>query len=114
MTDPVGVVVGDTGAVGLGVAVALGVGFFVGVTALVGVSDAEGVAITTGVGETKMILMAPSSGTGDTVLLPARSTPMTIRISARTPMIIVTAAIVFLRSSIRSSVALENKRIKLQ
>lgn len=97
--------------VGLGVTVAarrVGVGEFW----LVGVAEAD--ATETGVGETKMILIAPSSGTGDRVFPRVSNTTKIMPTRARKPTMIVTAAIVFLRSSMPSSVTLENNRIKFQ
>ncbi len=55
------------------------------------------------VGEIKIILIAPSGGTGETTFLPDRRIPITTIIN--TPMLtrIVTAATVFVRSSIHLS-----------
>lgn len=94
-------VVADVGEdVGLGVAVACGlvVGLAVGLIVLVGVSTS--VAAGTGVGLMNITRMAPSSGTGETVLFPEISTPIIMMTRTTTPTMMVSAAIVFLRSSI--------------
>jgi len=52
------------------------------------------------VGEMKIILIAPSGGTGETTFLLDRRIPITTIINAPMPTRIVTAATVFVRSSI--------------
>jgi len=100
----VGVMVGvvaDVGVVvGLGVAVAWGlaVGLLVGLVVTVGM--AVDVAAGGGVGLMKITRIAPSSGTGETILLPEMTTPMMTTTRTMIPTMMVSAAIVFRRSSI--------------
>lgn len=67
----------------------------VGVTVIV----AEGVTKLIGVGVKKMILIAPSSGTGESTFFPVSMMPMIIMIKKK-PMMIPEAATVFVLSSI--------------
>jgi len=60
-----------------------------------------GVADTDGVGETNIILMALSSGMGDTILLLETSTPTTTATRTKNPTIMVIAAKVRVLSSIQ-------------
>jgi hypothetical protein len=62
----------------------------------VGVADTAG----TSEGDTNIILIALSSGTGEMIFLPETKTPTTIDTKTRIPMITVTAASVRFRSSI--------------
>lgn len=61
---------------------------------------AEGEAVLTGVGVKNIILIAPSSGTGDNTFFPPKTTPTTIITTRKNPMIILIAATVLVRSSI--------------
>lgn len=92
--------VGEEAVVGLGVAVALGLGAAVafGDDPEVGVSAGEIAGI--GVGLIKMILMAPSSGTGESTFLPVTTTPIVAAIRITNPRSTVMAASVRRRSSI--------------
>ena len=76
--------------------------FFVGVTLPDGDGRGDGVTETTGIGdgETKIILIALSSGTGDNIFLPDIISPTIIDTKTRRPIITVTAASVRRRSSI--------------
>ncbi len=97
----VGVLVGVALPVEVGVTVGFAVGF--GVTFLVGVGEtvlsAVGTAI--GVGVEKIIFIAPSSGTGEMMVLRATSAPTNTITNTTTPTMMVMAASVLLRSSIR-------------
>ena len=81
-----------------------GVGVAVGLLVVLAVGDGEtdgdGELSGVGVGVVKMILIAPSSGTGDTVLLPEITTPATIATNAKHARRTVMAASVRRRSSI--------------
>lgn len=89
-----------------GVVVAVGVSFLVGTGVLVdvvlgdGVRVPDGVGLSTTVGETNIILMASSAGTGDRTFLPEIITPTIITISSSNPTMTVIAARVRFRSSI--------------
>lgn len=98
----VGVLVGVilVAVVGLGVAVGAFVGAFVAVALGVSVGVAVSVGFGIGVGVTKIILIASSSGTGERIFLLETRIPTTIATNTKTPIITVTAASVFLRSSI--------------
>ncbi len=80
--------------------------FFVGVTFPDGVGERDGANVTTGTGDgdTKIILIALSSGTGDNTFLPDIRRPTMIDTKTRRPMITVIAASVRLRSSISLSI----------
>jgi hypothetical protein len=110
----VGVAVGvvDAALVGVGVALPVGVGVSVGVAFAfdfgVGVAFVvtEGSGVADGeagvsVGVINMTRIALSSGTGERIFLLERTMPMTTMTRMTTPTMIVSAAIVFLRSSIR-------------
>lgn len=97
----VGVVEGvDAVTFGVGVAFTAAVGCALTAAFGVTVGLGSGVAVTMGVGVIKMTRIAPSSGTGDTVFFPETRTPITITTRTMTPAIIVSAAMVFRRSSI--------------
>lgn len=108
--DPVVVGVALVEVVGFGVAVAVGLlvgrGVGVGLGVDVSVGVAEGLA--SGVGEIKIILIAPSSGTGERDLRRDIRMVAPRRITSINPIIIVIAIRVFLRSSIAPSVPLVN------
>ena len=92
-----------------GVLVAVGVGFLVGTGVLVDVVFGDGVGVppaggvgvglSTTVGETNIILMASSAGTGERIFLPDTITPTTITISNSNPTTTVMAARVRFLSS---------------
>ena len=95
------VVVPAVGAVvGFGVVVAFAftVGFSVTAGVVVGVGSK--VVATIGVGLINITRIAPSSGTGETTFFPETRTPIIITTKTITPIMMVRAAIVFLRSSI--------------
>jgi hypothetical protein len=77
-------------------------GVSVGVTFGDAVGESAGEADTTGMGdgETKMILIALSSGTGERTFLPDIRTPTIMDTNTSMPIITVTAASVRFRSSI--------------
>ena len=93
----------DAAPVGVGVE-GLGVGFLVGVGAFVACGAWVGVSVVAGatVGVTKMILIALSSGTGETVFFPEITTPIMTTIKIPNPTMMVRAARVLRRSSMRS------------
>jgi len=62
---------------------------------------AEGEEAERGVGVRKIILIAPSSGTGDITFLLVRSIPTIIMMMRKIPKMILVAATVFVRSSIQ-------------
>ena len=63
------------------------------------VTVADGEAVDRGVGDKKIILIVPSSGTGDSTFLPVSKT-MIMTMMKKIPIIIPVAATVFVRSSI--------------
>lgn len=101
----VGVWVGveDVAVVGFGVAVGVFVGVAVTFVLGVGVGVPVTVGLTTAVGDTKIILIASSSGTGESVFLLVTTMPTMIATRRRNPIMTVMAASVRLRSSIASN-----------
>jgi len=92
---PVGITVGEV--VGFAVGLVVGCDDFVGLTVAEGVTSS--VIIGTGVGLINITLIAPSSGTGETIFFPDTRTPMMTMTRTMTPTMMVSAAIVFFRSS---------------
>lgn len=88
----------------VGLFVTVGVGVFLSV--IVGLEGVVGVAVSmgnsdfdVGLGEIKIILIAPSSGTGESIFLPETRVPTITAKSNTKPTIKVTAASVRRRSS---------------
>lgn len=79
------------------------VGFDLGLGVGVGLSLAVGVSVvtdTSGVGVSKIILMALLSGIGEITFLPEIKAPINMITRTKNPIMILTAASVFCRSSI--------------
>ena len=79
-----------------------------------GESVADGELTGVGVGVVKMILIAPSSGTGDTVFFAETTTPTTIAAKTKIPKSTVMAASVRLLSSIRAQYNILSKSLGLR
>ena len=96
-----GVLVADGAvvAVGLGVDVIFIVGLGVGLVVLAGVTVSVGTTAAA-VGLINITRIAPSSGTGETTFRPEITRPITTTTKTMIPIMMVSAAIVFLRSSI--------------